>query len=95
MWISHSLVVVECYITLEVTSLRPPSPLCSRILLVSLLFDKSIDKDVESGRNLKIMGAGSLIPVRLRYSRRSDMPEEQVARGEVERVIRVELSKGD
>jgi hypothetical protein len=34
-------------------------------VLVSLLFDKSIDKDVESGRNLKIMGAGSLIPVRL------------------------------
>ena len=57
---------------LEVTSVPSDSSLFS-LHVSSLLFDKSIDKDVQSGRNLKYMGAGSLIPVRVRYSRASDM----------------------
>jgi hypothetical protein len=44
--------------------------------------------------NLNDMGAGSLIPSPLHCIRGFNMPEDQVARGEVERVIRVQLSRG-
>jgi hypothetical protein len=48
---------------LEVTSVSAPSPLCSRILLVSLLFDTSIEKTSGFVDSLGFFEGGESHPV--------------------------------